>query len=188
MLSPLTWMVGPTMNLISGVHHLYERRKHAFMVLREYTIISHHNPCYSNHKINLKQRKVKKKFNPNPKLNLQRKTQQLRTQNQTFNKNTHQPKPKLKPRLSPLPWRACYCHERGEKRVLENYGKGKDKKIMKRKDCGRGSREKMWFCEIKKRKKKKRVRYYVVGVKSEWERKLPSLQISLQYDLITKES
>ena len=28
------------MNLISGVHHLCERRKHAFMVLRKYTIIS----------------------------------------------------------------------------------------------------------------------------------------------------
>ena len=27
--------------------------------------------------------------------------------------------------------------------------------------------------------KKKRVKYYVVGVKSEWERKHPSLQISL---------
>ena len=74
--------------------------------------------------------------------------------------------------------------------MLENYGKGKDKKIMKRKDCGRGSREKMRFCEIKKKgkkEKKKSVRYYVVGVKSDWERKLFSLQISLQYDLITKE-
>ena len=61
---------------------------------------------------------------------------------------------------------------------------------MKQKECGRGSREKMGFYEIKKekRKRKKRIRYYVVGVKSEWERKLPSLQISLQYDLITKES
>ena len=28
------------MNLISGVHHLCERREHVFMVLREYTIIS----------------------------------------------------------------------------------------------------------------------------------------------------
>ena len=60
---------------------------------------------------------------------------------------------------------------------------------MKRKDRGRGSREKMQFCEIKKGKKEKKkgVRYYVVGVKSDWERKLLSLQISLQYDLITKE-
>ena len=33
-------MVGPTMNLISGVHHSCEMREHAFMVLREYTIIS----------------------------------------------------------------------------------------------------------------------------------------------------
>ena len=33
-------MVGPTINLISGTHHSCERREHAFMVLREYTIIS----------------------------------------------------------------------------------------------------------------------------------------------------
>ena len=65
----------------------------------------------------------------------------------------------------------------------ESYGKGKDpkKKKMKRKDCGRGSREKMWFCE-----KKIGLDIICGGVKSEWERKLPSLQISLQYDLITK--
>ena len=29
------------MNLISGTHHLCERREHAFMILQEYTIISH---------------------------------------------------------------------------------------------------------------------------------------------------
>ena len=39
MLPPLTWMVGPTMNLINGTHHSCERRKHAFMVFREYLII-----------------------------------------------------------------------------------------------------------------------------------------------------
>ena len=74
-------------------------------------------------------------------------------------------------------------------KCLRITAKEKTKKIMKRKDRGRGSREKMRFCEIKKGKKekKKRVRYYVVGVKSDWERKLFSLQISLQYDLITKE-
>ena len=33
-------MMGPTMNLISGTHHSCERKEHAFMVLREYTIIS----------------------------------------------------------------------------------------------------------------------------------------------------
>ena len=33
-------MVSPNMNLISGTHHSCERRKYAFMVLREYTIIS----------------------------------------------------------------------------------------------------------------------------------------------------
>ena len=33
-------MVGPTMNLISGTHHSYGRKEYAFMVLREYTIIS----------------------------------------------------------------------------------------------------------------------------------------------------
>ena len=41
---PLTWMVGPTMNLISGVHHSCERREHAFIVLWEYTIISLGSP------------------------------------------------------------------------------------------------------------------------------------------------
>ena len=30
------------MNLISGTHHSCERREHAFMILREYTIISCH--------------------------------------------------------------------------------------------------------------------------------------------------
>ena len=38
MLLSLTWMVGPTMNLISGTHHLCERREYTFMVLQEYTI------------------------------------------------------------------------------------------------------------------------------------------------------
>ena len=33
-------MVGLIMNLISGVHHSCERRKHAFMVIQKYTIIS----------------------------------------------------------------------------------------------------------------------------------------------------
>ena len=32
-------MMGPIINLISGTHHLCERREYAFMVLREYTII-----------------------------------------------------------------------------------------------------------------------------------------------------
>ena len=32
-------MVGPTMNLISEIHHSCERREHAFMVFQEYTII-----------------------------------------------------------------------------------------------------------------------------------------------------
>ena len=35
---------------------------------------------------------------------------------------------------------------------------------MKRKDRGRGSREKMGFCEIKKEKIKKRVRCFSGGV------------------------
>ena len=39
-LSHLTWMVGPTMNLISWKHHSCERREYVFMVFREYTIIS----------------------------------------------------------------------------------------------------------------------------------------------------
>ena len=29
------------MNLISGIHHSYERREYTFIVLQEYTIISH---------------------------------------------------------------------------------------------------------------------------------------------------
>ena len=33
-------MMGPTMNLISGTHHSCERREYAFIVFREYTIIS----------------------------------------------------------------------------------------------------------------------------------------------------
>ena len=32
--------MGSTMNLISETHNLCERREYAFMVLREYTIIS----------------------------------------------------------------------------------------------------------------------------------------------------
>ena len=35
--------MGLTMNLISGTHHLCERRKYVFMVLRKYTIIFHIN-------------------------------------------------------------------------------------------------------------------------------------------------
>jgi len=31
--------VGPTMNLISGTHHLCERREYTFMILQEYIII-----------------------------------------------------------------------------------------------------------------------------------------------------
>ena len=33
-------MMDPTMNLIRKTHHSCERRKYAFMILREYTIIS----------------------------------------------------------------------------------------------------------------------------------------------------
>ena len=39
MLPPLTWMVGPTMNLINKTQHLCEKSEHAFMVFRKYTII-----------------------------------------------------------------------------------------------------------------------------------------------------
>ena len=68
---------------------------------------------------------------------------------------------------------------------------------MKRKDRGRGSREKMWFCEKKEKinkEKRKRERGSDImwwgqkWVGKEASLKLPSLQISLQYDLITKES
>ena len=34
--SPLTWMMGPTMNLISVTQHLCERREYSFVVLLEY--------------------------------------------------------------------------------------------------------------------------------------------------------
>ena len=41
MRSPPSHMnVGPIMNLINGIHHLCEKKKYVFMVLREYTIIS----------------------------------------------------------------------------------------------------------------------------------------------------
>ena len=52
---------------------------------------------------------------------------------------------------------------------------------MKGKERGRGSREKMGFCEIKKEKKiKKRVKL-VVGVKSEGERKLQGSFLTCKY-------
>ena len=39
-------MVGLTINLISRTHHLCERREYAFMILREYTIISPNCKCF----------------------------------------------------------------------------------------------------------------------------------------------
>ena len=39
-LSHFTWMVVPIMNLISETYQLYEMRKYAFIIFREYTIIS----------------------------------------------------------------------------------------------------------------------------------------------------
>jgi hypothetical protein len=39
-LPPLTEMVGPIINLISGTHNFYERREYAFNVLPEYLIIT----------------------------------------------------------------------------------------------------------------------------------------------------
>ena len=38
-LPPLTEVVGPTMNLISGTHHFCERKEYAFNILLEYDII-----------------------------------------------------------------------------------------------------------------------------------------------------
>ena len=35
-----TWIIDPTMNLISKTYHLYEKREYAFMVLWKYIIIS----------------------------------------------------------------------------------------------------------------------------------------------------
>jgi hypothetical protein len=39
-LSSLTEVVGPTMNLISGTHNLCEKREYAFNVFLEYSIIT----------------------------------------------------------------------------------------------------------------------------------------------------
>ena len=39
-LSHFTWMVVPIMNLISETYQLYEMRKYAFIIFREYAIIS----------------------------------------------------------------------------------------------------------------------------------------------------
>ena len=76
----------------------------------------HHNPSQliTTHDIPIT-KSTKNKGKSNQKSNLQRKTQQLRTQNQTFNKNPST-----------------------QTQVLESYGKGKDQqKKMKRKDHGR---------------------------------------------------
>ena len=64
----------------------------------------HHNPSQliTTHDIPIT-KSTKNKGKSNPKSNLQRKTQQLRTQNQTFNKNPST-----------------------QTQVLESYGKGKD--------------------------------------------------------------
>ena len=40
-LSPLTEMMGPTINLISGIHDFCEKREYAFNVLPKYSIIIH---------------------------------------------------------------------------------------------------------------------------------------------------
>ena len=78
------------------------------------TTTTHHNPWYSNHKINQKQRKIKPKS--------------IQTQNQTFNgklnnlepkikfqQKTHQHKPKLKLKLlSPLHGELVAFFARGE--------------------------------------------------------------------------
>ena len=39
-LPPLTEMIGPIMNLISGIYHFCERREYVFNVLLEYYIIT----------------------------------------------------------------------------------------------------------------------------------------------------
>ena len=118
-------------------------------------ITTHHNPWYSNHKINQKQRKIKPKINLNPK--------------QTFNGKLNNLEPKIKlstknpstqtqieaavvtttmeSLLLLCSWRACYCHERGEKQVLESHSKGKDKKKNKKKKW----REKTVGEEVEKR-------------------------------------
>jgi len=46
--SPLTWIVGPTMNLINRTHHLCEKREYTFIVFWEYTIISHQTLAISD--------------------------------------------------------------------------------------------------------------------------------------------
>ena len=61
--------------------------------------------------------------------------------------------------------------------MLESYRKGKDQKKKKKRREKTVGEEVEKICDFVS--KKKRVKYYVVGVKSEWERKHPSLQISL---------
>ena len=39
-LLPLTEVVGPIMNLISGTHNFYKRREYAFNILPKYSIIT----------------------------------------------------------------------------------------------------------------------------------------------------
>ena len=47
------WTVDSTMNLISGTHHSCERREHAFMVLRKYTIISRERQSTGQSSLNI---------------------------------------------------------------------------------------------------------------------------------------
>ena len=80
----------------------------------------HHNPSQliTTHDIPIT-KSTKNKGKPNPKSNLQRKTQQLRTQNQTFNKNPST-----------------------QTQVLESYSKGKDQKKKKNEE------KRSWEVEI----------------------------------------
>ena len=98
------------------------------------------------------------------------KTKESQTQNQTFNGKLDNLEPKIKlstkipinpnSKSNPDPnWShgRHHCHgvlatamREERNKCFESYGKGKDKKIMKRKDHGRGSKEEMWFCEKKR--------------------------------------
>ena len=99
----------------------------------------HHNPSQliTTHDIPIT-KSTKNKGKSNPKSNLNGKLNNLEPKIKLSTK-THQPKPK--------------CLRATAKEKIK-------KKKIKRKDYGRWSRDRMWFCD------------YVVGVKSEWERKL----------------
>ena len=108
------------------------------------TLPNHHSiTTTTTHDIPItKSTKNKEKSNQNqskPKIKPSMENSTTQNPKSNFQQKTHQPKPKFKSKLpSPLPWRACCflcswraccCHQRREKQVLESYDKEKDQKI-----------------------------------------------------------